>query len=129
VRTNRVEEHRLSAERYFLPESVVLSVEETRKRGGRVIAVGTTVTRVLESQVDPETNRLKSGEGACSLFIVPGHHFRVVDALVTNFHLPGSTLLMLVSAFAGRETVLSAYGEAVEAGYHFYSYGDAMFIN
>jgi S-adenosylmethionine:tRNA ribosyltransferase-isomerase len=92
-----------------------------------VIAVGTTVVRTLESASD-ELGSVRPGEGTTNLFIYPGYKFKVVDALITNFHLPRSTLLMLVSAFAGKEKVLNAYREAVKEGYRFYSYGDAMFI-
>ena len=98
-----------------------------RKRGGRVVAVGTTVVRTLEWRAS-EGGLVRTGSGRCDLFIYPGYDFQVVDMLLTNFHLPRSTLLMLVSAFAGRKKVLAAYGEAIEEGYRFYSYGDAMLI-
>ena len=115
--------HRMEEESVSIPESTQAQVEATRSRGGRVVAVGTTVTRALESWV-----RSPQGEFRTDLFIVPGFEFRVVDALLTNFHLPRSTLLMLVSAFAGRENVLAAYREAAAKEYFFYSYGDAMLI-
>lgn len=127
VRSARVEEHRMQAERFALPPAAAEAVGRTRDRGGRVVAVGTTVVRTLEANAE-ERGTVRAGCGRSDLFIVPGHPFRVVDALVTNFHLPRSTLLMLVSAFAGRQNVLSAYREAVGQGYRFYSYGDAMFI-
>lgn len=127
VRVSEVEEHRIDPERYSIPESLAEAHGATRRRGGRVVAVGTTVTRALEYAA--EGSRLRPGRGRCDSFIYPGHVFRAVDALVTNFHLPESSLLMLVAAFAGRETVLSAYREAIRRGYRFYSYGDAMLIS
>ena len=105
---------------------LVAAVAATRRRGGRVVAVGTTVVRSLESAA--RGGRLEPIDGETDLFIYPGFRFRVVDAMVTNFHLPESTLLMLVSAFAGRERVLAAYRHAVAAAYRFFSYGDAMFV-
>jgi S-adenosylmethionine:tRNA ribosyltransferase-isomerase len=102
-------------------------VAEARARGGRVVAVGTTTVRALEAAA-AATGVVSAGTGETGLVIVPGFRFQVVDALVTNFHLPRSSLLLLVSAFAGRERVLAAYAEAVRAGYRFYSYGDAMLI-
>jgi S-adenosylmethionine:tRNA ribosyltransferase-isomerase len=107
-------------------EAVCAAVAATRARGGRVVAVGTTVVRALESAAGG--GELRPFVGDTSLFIFPGFRFRVVDAIVTNFHLPESTLLMLVSAFAGREAVLRAYAHAVAQRYRFFSYGDAMFI-
>ncbi|MFN7132440.1 MAG: S-adenosylmethionine:tRNA ribosyltransferase-isomerase, partial [Myxococcales bacterium] len=100
---------------------------ETRAAGGRVIAVGTTALRTLESAAD-EAGVVKPGEAESRLYVYPGYRFKVVDALITNFHLPRSTLLLLVSALAGRERILAAYEEAVKQGYRFFSYGDAMFI-
>lgn len=119
--------HRMHREWYRVPEETVAAIEACRARGGRVVAVGTTVTRTLEHAAVGGV--LQSGSGDTEIFIFPGHEFRVVDALITNFHLPKSTLLMLVSAFAGRENVLHAYAEAVARGFRFYSYGDAMFIS
>ena len=116
-------DHRMEAELVSIPESTAAKIEETRAAGGRIVAVGTTVTRALESWALRDRREFRT-----DLFIVPGFPFRVVDALLTNFHLPRSTLLMLVSAFAGRERVLAAYRSAVEREYFFYSYGDAMFI-
>jgi S-adenosylmethionine:tRNA ribosyltransferase-isomerase len=118
---------RLHAEAYSLPQSAVDAVEETRARGGRVIAVGTTSTRVLESCVGA-SGRLEAGQGETELFIRPGEPFRVVDGLLTNFHLPRSSLLLLVAAFVGAQPILAAYRQAVNEGYRFYSYGDAMLI-
>ncbi len=122
VSAERIEEHRMDRERYEVGEEAAEAIQ----RAGRVVAVGTTVVRTLESAA-LETGKVRAGGGSTRLFITPGFRFRVVDALLTNFHLPCSTLLMLVSAFAGRERVLAAYEEAVREGYRFYSYGDAMF--
>lgn len=127
VKTEDPEEHRMHAEYREVPPEAALLVNETRGRGGRVIAVGTTVLRSLESSVD-DAGAVTPARGRTDLFVYPGFKFRVVDALITNFHLPRSTLLMLVSAFAGREFILDAYENAVGAGYRFLSYGDAMFI-
>lgn len=124
ITTDDPTQHRMHAERYRLPEATVRAVERCRARGGRVVAVGTTTVRVLESCADAR-GRLTAGEGETSIFLVPGYSFRVVDALLTNFHLPGSTLLLLVAALAGRTRVLELYTEAIERGYRFYSYGDA----
>lgn len=126
IRVDDLARHRMHSERYRLPERVVAAVAEARARGGRVVAVGTTVVRALESAA--ADGELRAGEGDTDLFIVPGHRFRVVDALVTNFHLPESTLLVLVAAFAGRKRVLAAYHHAIAQRYRFYSYGDAMFV-
>jgi S-adenosylmethionine:tRNA ribosyltransferase-isomerase len=116
----------MHAERVRVEAGVVAAVEAARARGGRVVAVGTTVVRSLESAAT--TGGLAPFEGETVLFIYPGYRFKVVDAMVTNFHLPESTLLMLVSAFAGREPVLAAYRHAVAQSYRFFSYGDAMFL-
>ena len=126
VRTDDVAAHRMHAEWFQVPAQTVAAIEETRRRGGRIVAVGTTVVRSLETAALSGT--LTAYEGETRIFITPGFRFKVVDALVTNFHLPESTLIMLVSAFAGREAVLDAYRYAVAARYRFYSYGDAMFI-
>ena len=122
VSVERIEEHRMDRERYEIGEEAA----EAIRKADRVVAVGTTVVRTLESAA-LETGEVRAGSGSTELFITPGFKFQVVDALLTNFHLPRSTLLMLVSAFAGRERVLAAYEEAVREGYRFYSYGDAMF--
>lgn len=119
---------RLHEEAFELPEATVDAIEATRARGGRVVAIGTTTVRVLESRVD-EDGRLEAGRGTTRLFLRPGGApFRVVDALLTNFHLPRSSLLLLVAAFVGREPMLEAYHEAIAEGFRFYSYGDAMLI-
>jgi len=120
-------EGRLHPERYSLPAATVAAIARTRARGGRVVAVGTTVTRVLESCARDD-GTLTPGVGETRLFLRPGAAFRVVDALLTNFHLPRSSLLMLVAAFCGRERTLAAYATAVSEGYRFFSYGDAMLI-
>jgi S-adenosylmethionine:tRNA ribosyltransferase-isomerase len=122
-----IREHRMHAERFSIPAETAAAVHAARNNGKRVVAVGTTVVRTLEFAADAQ-GRLTAGSGACDLFIYPGYRFRAVDAMITNFHLPKSTLLMLVSAFAGREQVLKAYREAVAERYRFYSYGDAMLI-
>jgi S-adenosylmethionine:tRNA ribosyltransferase-isomerase len=120
-------EHRMHSEWFRVPEDTSAKFDETRRRGGAVWAVGTTTVRTLES-VAAEDGSVPPAEGWTDIFIRPPHRFRAVDHLITNFHLPRSTLLMLVSAFAGREVVLEAYREAVELGYRFFSYGDAMAI-
>jgi S-adenosylmethionine:tRNA ribosyltransferase-isomerase len=127
VKCDDVRDHRVAAEPFDVPQETALAVEAARARGGRVVAVGTTSTRVLET-VTGLDGRVRAGAGETDLVIVPGHRFRSIDALLTNFHLPRSSLLLLVSAFAGRERVLAAYGAAVAAGYRFYSYGDAMLV-
>ncbi len=129
VRAERIEDHHMHAERVEVPAETAAAVAAARARGGRVVAVGTTVVRSLESAAAATGDApLAAFAGDTRLFIHPGFHFRVVDAMVTNFHLPQSTLLMLVAAFAGRDPVLAAYRHAVAAGYRFFSYGDAMFI-
>ena len=127
VEAQDVREHRVDPERFTIPADTAAAVDRARAEGRRVVAVGTTATRALESALGPG-GRLHPGEGETDLVIVPGFHFRAVDALVTNFHLPRSSLLLLVSAFGGRERVLSAYAEAVRQRYRFYSYGDAMLL-
>ncbi len=117
---------RLHAEAFELPEATAQAIARTRERGGRVVAVGTTCVRVLEANASG--NRVRAGAGETDLFLRPGSKLSVVDALLTNFHLPRSSLLLLVSAFAGRERVLAAYREAVAGSYRFFSYGDAMLI-
>jgi S-adenosylmethionine:tRNA ribosyltransferase-isomerase len=114
-------------EAFVIPEATADALVQTRARGGRVIAVGTTVARALETRAD-DRGGVVPGSGRSSLFVYPGFRFRAVDALVTNFHLPQSTLLMLVCAFAGTAAVLTAYRIAVDEGYRFFSYGDAMFV-
>lgn len=127
VRSARLEDHRMLPERFTVPEAAAGEIEAAQRGGGRVVAVGTTTVRALEAAAAP-TGRVTPGEGLASLFVTPGHHFRVVDVLLTNFHLPRTTLLALVAAFAGWEAVREAYEEAIETGYRFYSYGDAMLI-
>lgn len=127
VRADLVEDHRVESERYVIPDATAQAFAEARRRGGRIVAVGTTTTRALETAVGDD-GLLRPGSGSTELFLRPGSSFRAVDALVTNFHLPKSSLLMLVAGFAGRELVLEAYRHAVREGYRFYSYGDAMLI-
>jgi S-adenosylmethionine:tRNA ribosyltransferase-isomerase len=127
VRVANIEEHTMHAEWLQVSEDVVSAVAETKKRGGRVVAVGTTSVRSLETAA--QTGQLQPFMGDTRIFIYPGYRFKVVDALITNFHLPQSTLLMLVSAFAGRDTMLKAYHEAIAQRYRFFSYGDAMFLS
>jgi S-adenosylmethionine:tRNA ribosyltransferase-isomerase len=127
LREQDLQSGRLHAEPFELPEATATAIDETRERGGRVVAVGTTTTRVLEARATAD-GRVRPGSGQTQLFLRPGDRFRVVDALLTNFHLPRSSLLLLVAAFAGRRRVLEAYREALACGYRFYSYGDAMLI-
>jgi S-adenosylmethionine:tRNA ribosyltransferase-isomerase len=129
VSADRVEEHLMHEEYYEVPAATARAIRETKAKGGRVIAVGTTSARTMETAA----KRMMSGtdeaiSGWTSIFIYPGYQFQAVDALITNFHLPKSTLLMMISALAGREQVLAAYREAVEREYRFFSFGDAMFI-
>ena len=127
VQVDKVEDHVMHPELFTLPEELVQKVMATQKNGGKIVAVGTTTVRVLESQAD-ENGHLIPGSGETAIFIYPPYRFKVVDALVTNFHLPKSTLLMLVSAFAGREFMLECYQHAVRENYRFFSFGDAMLI-
>jgi S-adenosylmethionine:tRNA ribosyltransferase-isomerase len=127
VRADRIEDHVMHAEYVEVDEAVCAAVRETRARGGRVVAVGTTAVRSLESASDEHGN-ITPFDGDTDIFIYPGYRFRNVDAMLTNFHLPESTLLMLVSAFAGSDYVMAAYAEAIANNYRFFSYGDAMFI-
>ncbi len=127
VKTQDIRTHPMHEEVCFVPEETVRAIHETRQLGGRVVAVGTTVVRTLESMAGKE--RLpKAGSRSTRLFIYPGYEFQVVDAMITNFHLPRSTLLMLVSAFAGYENTMEAYREAVRRHYRFFSFGDAMLV-
>ncbi len=128
VKSDRVEDHRMDFERAFIPDDTAAAVNRAKDEGRRVVAVGTTSVRTLEASARLHGGRVAPGAFETDLFLVPGAEFRAVDALLTNFHLPRSTLLMLLSAFAGRERVLDAYREAVRAGYRFFSYGDAMFV-
>ncbi|HHV79984.1 MAG TPA: tRNA preQ1(34) S-adenosylmethionine ribosyltransferase-isomerase QueA [Firmicutes bacterium] len=126
VREEEIEQHVMHSEVYTVPPEVVEKIRSTKRAGGRVVAVGTTVVRSLESA--SASGELKPSSGWTSLFIYPGYKFKTVDCLITNFHLPRSTLLMLVCAFAGKELVLRAYREAVDKRYRFFSFGDAMLI-
>ena len=126
VRVDTLDEIQLHTERYTLSAATAEAVNKAKREGRRVIAAGTTTVRTLEHCALADELTPHSGE--TSIFIRPGHHFRIVDALLTNFHLPQSTLLMLVSAFAGREAVLAAYAHAVRDRYRFFSYGDCMFL-
>jgi S-adenosylmethionine:tRNA ribosyltransferase-isomerase len=127
IKTERIEDHRLPAERIVIPPGLAEAVNRARDERRRVIAVGTTTVRALESAVDAD-GRVRPLDGEARLYVTPGHAFRAVDALLTNFHLPRSSLLVMVAAFAGRELILKSYGHAVRAGYRFYSYGDATLI-
>jgi S-adenosylmethionine:tRNA ribosyltransferase-isomerase len=126
VRVTNIAEHRMHSERFEIPQATVDAIAATRARGGRVIAVGTTSLRALESAA--QSGKLIAGAAETDIFITPGYQFRVVDRLITNFHLPKSTLLMLVSAFAGFDAIRTAYTHAVGEGYRFFSYGDAMLL-
>jgi S-adenosylmethionine:tRNA ribosyltransferase-isomerase len=126
VRVDDLSKHVMHSEWYTVPQATVEAIERARKKGGRVVAVGTTALRALESAA--AGGELAAGTAETRLFIVPGYSFRVVERLITNFHLPKSTLLMLVSAFAGTENIRRAYAHAVKGGYRFFSYGDAMLL-
>ena len=126
VRVSNLAEHRMHRERYILPADAVAAIQHCRRRGGRVVAVGTTSVRTLEAAA--QEGELAAGAGETDLFILPGFRFQVVDCLITNFHLPRSTLLMLVCAFGGQNCIHNAYRHAITHGYRFFSYGDAMFI-
>ncbi|PIR17865.1 MAG: tRNA preQ1(34) S-adenosylmethionine ribosyltransferase-isomerase QueA [Deltaproteobacteria bacterium CG11_big_fil_rev_8_21_14_0_20_49_13] len=141
VRVENIEEHKMHGEEYFVPEETVMVIENAKKEGGRVIAIGTTGVRALESacpllckeergdvDVYPTQPPLTKGRSVTNLFITPGYKFRVIDAIFTNFHQPESTLLMMVSAFAGRRLIMKAYKEAIAQRYRLFSYGDSMFI-
>ncbi|MBM4332242.1 MAG: tRNA preQ1(34) S-adenosylmethionine ribosyltransferase-isomerase QueA [Deltaproteobacteria bacterium] len=127
VKQKEVEKHRLEPEFFNIPPKTAQAVNQARASGKRVVAVGTTVTRALESGVDAG-GKIRAKRGETSLFVIPGFTFRAVDGLITNFHLPRSTLMMLVSALGGKEFIMAAYQEAVKKNYRFYSYGDAMLI-
>jgi S-adenosylmethionine:tRNA ribosyltransferase-isomerase len=126
VRVDKLADHRMHSERYTIPQATVDAIHEARARGGRVVAVGTTSLRALEAAA--QSGKLVAGSNETDIFITPGYRFRVVDALITNFHLPKSTLLMLVSAFAGMDAIRAAYAHAIQARYRFFSYGDAMLL-
>jgi len=127
VRSENIEEHKMHQEEFFIPEEVCQKIAETKAKGKKVVAVGTTVVRTLEGSVT-EKGRIKPGHGFTDLYIRPGFEFKVCDAIITNFHLPKSTLLILVSAFAGREFIMKAYEIAVREKYRFFSFGDAMLL-
>lgn len=128
VKVENIEEHDMHTEHYYIKQEDVEKINKTKQNGGRIIAVGTTSCRVLESIAD-EKGMVKEQEGDTNIFIYPGYQFKCIDALITNFHLPESTLIMLVSALAGREYIMQAYNHAVKEKYRFFSFGDAMFIN
>jgi S-adenosylmethionine:tRNA ribosyltransferase-isomerase len=127
VRVSDIRDHRIHSEWYSIPEETADIINESKKAGQRIVAVGTTAVRTLEYACN-ENGMIAKGDGSCDLFIYPGYRFKVVDAMITNFHLPKSTLLMLVSAFTTRENVLNAYQAAIKKRYRFFSYGDAMLI-
>ncbi|PCJ49250.1 MAG: tRNA preQ1(34) S-adenosylmethionine ribosyltransferase-isomerase QueA [Gammaproteobacteria bacterium] len=126
VRVDNISEHKMHSEWFQVSAELVEQIKQTKERGGRVVAVGTTSVRCLESAAS--SGELKAFSGDTDIFITPGYEFKMVDVLITNFHLPESTLIMLVSAFAGRENILRAYHQAIEEKYRFFSYGDAMFL-
>jgi S-adenosylmethionine:tRNA ribosyltransferase-isomerase len=128
VRVDDVEQHRLPPESFSIPPETAASIDRARQRGGRVVAVGTTTTRALESAA-ADRGMVLPGDAQTALVVWPGYRFRAVDALITNFHLPRSSLLLLVSAFSSAARILAAYEEAIRTGYRFYSYGDAMLID
>lgn len=128
VKVDNILEHHMHSEMYMISDEAAQKINRARDRGNRIICVGTTSCRTIESAAD-ENGRLSAGSGETDIFIYPGYRFRVLDCLITNFHLPESTLVMLVSALAGRENVLNAYKEAIKEKYRFFSFGDAMFIS
>jgi S-adenosylmethionine:tRNA ribosyltransferase-isomerase len=127
VRSERIEDHQMHFEYLVVPQETVEKCQQTRRNGGRIIAVGTTTVRSLETA--SQEGELQAFAGETDIFIYPGYQFKSIDALITNFHLPESTLLMLISAFAGKDEMLRCYAEAVNEEYRFFSYGDAMFIS
>ena len=128
VKEENIEDHKMHTEHFYIKEEDAQKINEAKQNGKRVIAVGTTSCRVLETIADEKTGMVKAQEGDTGIYIYPGYKFKCIDSLITNFHLPKSTLLMLVSAFADREFILKAYKEAVENKYRFFSFGDAMLI-
>ena len=128
VKVEKVEEHHMHSEHFYIKQEDVDIINKAKQEGRRVIAVGTTSCRVLETVAD-ENGLVKATEGDTQIFIYPGYKFKILDGLITNFHLPESTLLMLVSSLAGRDFIMSAYNEAVKERYRFFSFGDAMFIS
>ena len=129
VKVEKVEEHHMHSEHFYIKEEDAEIINRAKKEGRRVIAIGTTSCRVLESIADEKTGMVKPQESDTQIFIYPGYKFKCIDGLITNFHPPGSTLLMLVSALAGKDYIMKAYNEAVKERYRFFSFGDAMFIN
>jgi S-adenosylmethionine:tRNA ribosyltransferase-isomerase len=129
VKVATIEEHEMHSEYFYIKQEDVDKINKAKQNGHRIIAVGTTSCRVLESIANPETGMVKAYEGNTNIFIYPGYKFKCIDGLITNFHLPESTLIMLVSAFAGREYIMKSYEEAVNQKYRFFSFGDAMFIS
>jgi len=127
VKTQKVEDHKMHNEKFLIGKETAEIINRTKSIGGKVVAVGTTSTRVLET-ASSEDGRISPMEGETDLYIYPGYRFKMVDRLITNFHLPGSTLLLLVSAFAGKDETLTAYKRAVESAFRFFSYGDAMLV-
>lgn len=127
VRSERIEDHRMHTESYEVPDDVARKINEAKKSGRKIVAVGTTSMRTLES-ASGDDGMVRSGRSSTNIFIYPGYRFKVVDELLTNFHTPESTLLMLVSAFAGKENIMNAYHHAIGERYRFFSYGDAMYI-
>ena len=127
VKAENILDHHMHSEFYRIEEEEAAKINRAKEKGGRIICVGTTSCRTVESAAD-ENGRVKAGSGWTDIFIYPGYRFKILDCLITNFHLPESTLLMLVSALAGREHILAAYEEAVKEKYRFFSFGDAMFI-
>ncbi len=128
VKVENIEEHQMHTEHFYIKQEDVEKINKTKQNGGRIIAVGTTSCRVLESIADEDTGLVKETESDTGIFIYPGYKFKCIDGLITNFHLPESTLIMLVSAFANRDFIMKAYNEAVKEKYRFFSFGDAMFI-
>ncbi|MEG1087779.1 MAG: tRNA preQ1(34) S-adenosylmethionine ribosyltransferase-isomerase QueA, partial [Cetobacterium sp.] len=132
VKCDKIEDHSMHFEEYFIEETAANIINETKKKGGRIISVGTTSTRTLESAavLDEDINEyfVKAGSDSTGIFIYPGYKFKIIDSLITNFHLPKSTLLMLISALYDRDHILEAYEVAKTSGYRFFSYGDAMLI-
>ncbi len=128
VKVTNITEHHMHSEFYMIDEEEAQKINDTKKNGGRIISVGTTSLRTLESAAT-EDGYLKASSGFTDIFIYPGYKFKIIDGLITNFHLPESTLLMLVSAFAGRENIMNAYNEAIDKKYRFFSFGDAMFLS
>ena len=128
VKVENIEEHDMHSEHFYIKQEDVDKINETKRQGKKVIAVGTTSCRVLETIGSEENGIVEPTEGDTNIFIYPGYKFKCIDGLITNFHLPESTLLMLVSALAGKEYIMKAYNEAVKEKYKFFSFGDAMFI-